>query len=215
MVSISELVALFASQYLSAILVLRDRVHVLVFKVICIIVIADVQCTVLCITAYIAMADMVQCTVLCTDCHGRHGAMQRSVHRFPWQTWCSASFCAQISMADILQCVVLCTYLNFGCWCNAPFCAQIAVADVAQYTILGIDCHGGRGAVHRSVHRLPWRTWCNAPFCAQIAVADVVQCAEGADVLVFVLPHQFMTRICKQLEGKVKPTAIGVTLVKV
>jgi glycerol-3-phosphate dehydrogenase (NAD+) len=63
---------------------------------------------------------------------------------------------------------------------------------------------------HENVKYLPG---CKLPNNV-IAVADVVQCAEGADVLVFVLPHQFMTRICKQLEGKVKPTAIGVTLVK-
>lgn len=39
--------------------------------------------------------------------------------------------------------------------------------------------------------------------------------AKDADILVFVLPHQFMDAICKQLAGHVKPTAIGVTLIKV
>jgi len=43
----------------------------------------------------------------------------------------------------------------------------------------------------------------------------VRECAKDADILVFVLPHQFMEGICKQLAGHVKPTAIGVTLIKV
>jgi len=47
-----------------------------------------------------------------------------------------------------------------------------------------------------------------------VAIADVTKCVEDADVLVFVLPHQFMTRICNDLQGKIKPTAIGVTLAK-
>eukprot|EP00922_Rhytidocystis_sp_ex-Travisia-forbesii_P069087 GHVS01103087.1.p1 GENE.GHVS01103087.1~~GHVS01103087.1.p1 ORF type:complete len:415 (-),score=36.12 GHVS01103087.1:192-1436(-) len=31
------------------------------------------------------------------------------------------------------------------------------------------------------------------------AVADVVECATGADLLIFVLPHQFLSRVCDQL----------------
>lgn len=48
-----------------------------------------------------------------------------------------------------------------------------------------------------------------------VAVPDVVQAADGADILIFVLPHQFMTNTCKPLVGKVKPTAFGVSLCKV
>lgn len=47
-----------------------------------------------------------------------------------------------------------------------------------------------------------------------VAMSDVKESAKDADVLVFVLPHQFMNGICKQLAGHVKPTAIGVTLIK-
>lgn len=47
-----------------------------------------------------------------------------------------------------------------------------------------------------------------------VAVPNVVEAAEGADILIFVLPHQFMTRTCEPLVGKVKPTAFGVSLCK-
>lgn len=47
-----------------------------------------------------------------------------------------------------------------------------------------------------------------------VAVPDVAQAAEGADILIFVLPHQFMTNTCKPLVGKIKPTAFGVSLCK-
>ena len=52
-------------------------------------------------------------------------------------------------------------------------------------------------------------------FFVKIAIPDVTQAAEGADVLIFVLPHQFMTNTCKPLVGKIKPTAFGVSLCKV
>lgn len=47
-----------------------------------------------------------------------------------------------------------------------------------------------------------------------VAIPDVVEAAEGADILIFVLPHQFITNACKPLIGKVKPTAFGVSLCK-
>jgi len=47
-----------------------------------------------------------------------------------------------------------------------------------------------------------------------IAVPDLVEAAKDADFLVFVVPHQFIHGICKQLQGKVKPSAIGVSLIK-
>ncbi len=48
-----------------------------------------------------------------------------------------------------------------------------------------------------------------------MAVPDVVETAHDADVIIFVLPHQFMTNTCKPLIGKIKPTAFGVSLCKV
>lgn len=47
------------------------------------------------------------------------------------------------------------------------------------------------------------------------AVPDVVESAKDADILVFVIPHQFIGRICDQLAGKIKSTAIGISLIKV
>ena len=52
--------------------------------------------------------------------------------------------------------------------------------------------------------------------CAfQVAVADVLEAASGADVIVFVTPHQFIRRLCSVLKGKIKPTAIAISLIKV
>ncbi|KAF2361762.1 Glycerol-3-phosphate dehydrogenase NAD-dependent eukaryotic [Trinorchestia longiramus] len=47
-----------------------------------------------------------------------------------------------------------------------------------------------------------------------LALADVLEAAADADILLFVLPHQFIKRICKPLVGKLKPTAVGVSLIK-
>jgi len=49
----------------------------------------------------------------------------------------------------------------------------------------------------------------------QVAVPDVVEATAGADVIVFVSPHQFIRRLCSVLKGKVKPTATAVSLIKV
>ncbi|RUS74448.1 hypothetical protein EGW08_017786 [Elysia chlorotica] len=47
-----------------------------------------------------------------------------------------------------------------------------------------------------------------------IAVPDVVEAATNADILVFVLPHQFVRGVCEKLKGKLKSTATAVTLIK-
>ncbi|XP_076293531.1 glycerol-3-phosphate dehydrogenase 1 isoform X2 [Lasioglossum baleicum] len=47
-----------------------------------------------------------------------------------------------------------------------------------------------------------------------VAVPDVVEAAKDADILIFVIPHQFIQRICKTLLGKIKPTAVGLSLIK-
>ncbi|XP_038608938.1 glycerol-3-phosphate dehydrogenase [NAD(+)], cytoplasmic [Tachyglossus aculeatus] len=47
-----------------------------------------------------------------------------------------------------------------------------------------------------------------------VAVADLVQAASGADVLVFVVPHQFIGRVCEQLKGHLKAETLGVSLIK-
>ncbi|NXD06103.1 GPD1L protein, partial [Nothocercus nigrocapillus] len=47
-----------------------------------------------------------------------------------------------------------------------------------------------------------------------VAVPDVAEAASGADVLVFVLPHQFIGQICEQIAGQIKPGAFGISLIK-
>ncbi|RWS09660.1 glycerol-3-phosphate dehydrogenase [NAD(+)]: cytoplasmic-like isoform X1 [Dinothrombium tinctorium] len=47
-----------------------------------------------------------------------------------------------------------------------------------------------------------------------VAVPDVVEAAKDADILVFVLPHQFVPNTCKPLIGKIKPNAVGLSLIK-
>jgi len=47
-----------------------------------------------------------------------------------------------------------------------------------------------------------------------IAVPDIADAATCADILIFVLPHQFIKRACAPLLGKLKSGAIGLSLVK-
>ncbi|XP_076059726.1 glycerol-3-phosphate dehydrogenase 1 [Oratosquilla oratoria] len=47
-----------------------------------------------------------------------------------------------------------------------------------------------------------------------VAVPDVMDAAQDADILVFVLPHQFIKRICSPLAGKLKKDAVGISLIK-
>ncbi len=43
---------------------------------------------------------------------------------------------------------------------------------------------------------------------------DVVEAASDADILIFVIPHQFIARALAPLKGKVKEGAIGISLIK-
>lgn len=47
-----------------------------------------------------------------------------------------------------------------------------------------------------------------------VAVPDLLEAAAEADVLVFVLPHQFVARVCEQLAGHIKSDAFGISLIK-
>lgn len=47
-----------------------------------------------------------------------------------------------------------------------------------------------------------------------LAVPDVKETGEGADIFIFVLPHQFVRRVCDQLKGGIKKDAIAVSLIK-
>lgn len=48
----------------------------------------------------------------------------------------------------------------------------------------------------------------------QVAVPDVVEAAKDADILIFVIPHQFIKGLGAQMVGKIKPSAIGLSLIK-
>lgn len=47
------------------------------------------------------------------------------------------------------------------------------------------------------------------------AVPDVVEAAKEADILIFVVPHQFIRNLCQAMLGKIKSTAVGLSLIKV
>jgi len=47
-----------------------------------------------------------------------------------------------------------------------------------------------------------------------IAVPDIVEATSGADLLIFVLPHQFIPRACSDIAGKLKPDVHGLSLIK-
>ncbi|CAI5765350.1 glycerol-3-phosphate dehydrogenase NAD+, cytoplasmic [Podarcis lilfordi] len=47
-----------------------------------------------------------------------------------------------------------------------------------------------------------------------VAVPDVVKASADADILIFVVPHQFIGKLCDQLKGHIKKDAIGVSLIK-
>ncbi|NXE57088.1 GPDA dehydrogenase, partial [Casuarius casuarius] len=47
-----------------------------------------------------------------------------------------------------------------------------------------------------------------------VAEPDLLKACAGADVLLFVVPHQFIGKVCDQLKGHVKKDAIGLSLIK-
>lgn len=47
-----------------------------------------------------------------------------------------------------------------------------------------------------------------------VAVPKLCEAAEGADLLVFVVPHQFIRKLCEEMVGCVSSKARGITLIK-
>ncbi|CAD7077555.1 unnamed protein product [Hermetia illucens] len=47
-----------------------------------------------------------------------------------------------------------------------------------------------------------------------VAIPDIVEAAKEADILIFVVPHQFIRNFCSSLLGKIKPTAVAISLIK-
>lgn len=49
----------------------------------------------------------------------------------------------------------------------------------------------------------------------QRAVPDLVESVKGADILIFVVPHQFIVRVCDTIKEHIKKDAVGMSLIKV
>ncbi|XP_048728352.1 glycerol-3-phosphate dehydrogenase [NAD(+)], cytoplasmic-like [Ostrea edulis] len=47
-----------------------------------------------------------------------------------------------------------------------------------------------------------------------VAIPDLLEATTGADILVFVLPHQYVKKICSTLKGNIKSNAVAVSLIK-
>uniref|UniRef100_A0A8D2ZEJ1 Glycerol-3-phosphate dehydrogenase [NAD(+)] n=1 Tax=Scophthalmus maximus TaxID=52904 RepID=A0A8D2ZEJ1_SCOMX len=47
-----------------------------------------------------------------------------------------------------------------------------------------------------------------------LAVPDLVEASTDADILVFVIPHQFIGKVCDTMKGKIKSDALGISLIK-
>merc|ERR1712168_2107 len=47
-----------------------------------------------------------------------------------------------------------------------------------------------------------------------LAVPDLLEAAQDADILIFVIPHQFLPRLCTQLKGNIKSNAVAISLIK-
>ncbi|VDP17118.1 unnamed protein product [Onchocerca flexuosa] len=47
-----------------------------------------------------------------------------------------------------------------------------------------------------------------------VAVPDLVTACKGSDILIFVIPHQFVDNVCAQLKGHLKEGALVVSLIK-
>ena len=48
-----------------------------------------------------------------------------------------------------------------------------------------------------------------------MAISKLYDAAEGADLLVFVVPHHFIGKLCDEMMGCVSAKARGITLIKV
>jgi len=47
-----------------------------------------------------------------------------------------------------------------------------------------------------------------------VALPDLVESCKGADLLIFVLPHQFVSKVCSDLKGKLGANARAISLIK-
>uniref|UniRef100_H6ULF9 Glycerol-3-phosphate dehydrogenase [NAD(+)] n=1 Tax=Plecoglossus altivelis TaxID=61084 RepID=H6ULF9_PLEAT len=47
-----------------------------------------------------------------------------------------------------------------------------------------------------------------------LAVPELVDAVKGADILIFVVPHQFIQRVCETIKEHIKKDAVGMSLIK-
>ncbi|XP_040060296.1 glycerol-3-phosphate dehydrogenase [NAD(+)], cytoplasmic [Gasterosteus aculeatus] len=47
-----------------------------------------------------------------------------------------------------------------------------------------------------------------------LAVPDLAESVKGADILIFVVPHQFIVRVCDTIKDHIKKEALGMSLIK-
>ena len=98
---------------------------------------------------------------------------------------------------------------------NTARCPERFVKDVNMW-VFEEDVDGRKlteiiNTDHENVKYLPGR-----PLPHNIvAVPDISDAALSADILIFVLPHQFIKRACAPLKGKLKEGAVGLSLIKV
>lgn len=49
----------------------------------------------------------------------------------------------------------------------------------------------------------------------QVAVPEITEAVKGAKILVFVIPHQFIAKLCDQIKPHITEGTIGISLIKV
>ncbi|NXR09896.1 GPD1L protein, partial [Semnornis frantzii] len=47
-----------------------------------------------------------------------------------------------------------------------------------------------------------------------VAIPNLNEAVQDADLLVFVIPHQFIHKVCDEITGRVPKKALGITLIK-
>jgi len=96
-------------------------------------------------------------------------------------------------------------------------CEQLAATEQCQLKLRIFAAHLQwlqHAGILQGVRIPPWGS-SQLSLLSQVAVPDVVEATNGADILVFVLPHQFIGRICDQIAGQIKSGTFGISLIKV
>lgn len=49
----------------------------------------------------------------------------------------------------------------------------------------------------------------------KVAIPDITEAVKGAKILIFVIPHQFISKLCDQIKPHITEGTIGISLIKV